>query len=128
MKMPNTRLNLGYLQRQDSLLPGESLVIEGDIESSAQRLSFSKLYSIGVQSPFYSGQEAPVSGAMSWTYSPVDRGEWVSADILYRPNRQWTWQLGLDFFGSPKQPSSETSFITSYKNNDRIRGSLSYVF
>lgn len=128
LKMPQTRLNLGYLHRQDSLLTGQSLVIEGDIESSAQRLNFSKLYSVGLQTPFYPSRYEQLQASFTWTYSPIDRGEWVSADFIYQPDRRWSWQLGLDFFGSPKQPGKDTSFITSYKNNDRLRGSLSYVF
>lgn len=102
--------------------------IEGRIEASTQRPAFQQLARVGVQHPLYRQKHHRITGSMNYTHSFSDGGDWVSAQINYTPKRQVTWSLGFDVFGAPDDVKGEYSFISSYRNNDRVFGGFSYVF
>jgi hypothetical protein len=122
-----TLFSLGYVERREK--EGSDITsIEGEIETSNQRPTFERLASAALIHPLYRQRHHRVTGQMKYTHSFSDQGDWVTAVVNYRPEAQVTWYLGLDVFGAPDEGTGVRSFISSYRNNDRVFGGVSYVF
>lgn len=98
------------------------------LNSSVQRLQFKRMAHLGFQKPF-TKSSGSWSTQVKYTHSLDDRADWLSAKIQYRPAKDWTLYLGGDVLGSPENvKSKDMSFISKYRDNDRIEGGFTHVF
>jgi hypothetical protein len=100
-----------------------------EMSSSVQKVAFDKLWNVGLRYPMHPRVYSKWSSEMKYTYSFSDRAEWVMAQLNYRPYKDWSFFMGADILGSPNQiDANKMSFISKYRDNDRIEGGFTHVF
>ena len=121
-------LGLSYVVREKRTEGDSSTAIEGDIDASTSRFNFEKL--VGAQFKFnlIRKYKRELDTSFKYVYSIEDQGEWIQAGLQLREDRNWIWSLALDVFGVPENTPTKSSFISMFRGNDRISGSLTYVF
>lgn len=117
----------GFVYRNEKK-ESESGLMSAQLSSSTQKMSFERLWSIGARYPVYPQRHIKWSSELKYTYSFSDRGEWLSGQIGYSPELNWRLFLGFDVFGAPDEFDGVQSFISKYRDNDRIEGGFSHVF
>lgn len=117
----------GFVYR-DEKKETDSGLMSAQLSSSTQKMSFERLWSIGARYPVYPQRHIKWSSELKYTYSFSDKGEWLSGQIGYSPEVNWRVYFGFDVFGAPDEFDGVQSFISKYRDNDRIEGGLSHVF
>ncbi len=117
----------GFVYR-DEAATNDSGLISAQLSSSTQKMGFEKLWSVGARYPVYPQRHLKWSSELKYTYSFSDRGEWLMGQLGYAPEISWKLYVGFDLFGAPDKFDGVQSFISKYRDNDRIEGGFSHVF
>lgn len=123
-----TEVGLSYVHKYDRQNTRESTIIKGDIEASTQRFPFQELVGLQVSSNMLRSYRRELDAMLKYVYSVQDQGEWIQAGLQYRHERSWVWALSGDVLGVPKEHDKSSSFISRFRGNDRVTGSVTYVF
>jgi hypothetical protein len=127
--LKRSSLSVSYVVNDQIDKPSEkATLIKGDIEASTQRFLFEEMVGVELKSNLLNTYRRAVDVRLKYVYSIIDSGEWLQAGLQYRQDRDWTWGLSGDLFGVPEDTKSSTSFISKFRGNDRLMGSLTYVF
>ncbi len=121
-------LGLSYVQRIEQTNPKTDTIIQGEVESSADRMSFDRLAGLQFHAQFWREADSGLDGELGYIYSLSDAGQWVHFLLNYQYDWHWTWSLAGDVLGLPPSNFSSTSFISKYRGNSRVIGGLTYVF
>jgi hypothetical protein len=103
--------------------------IEGNIEASTQRMAFREWAQLSwiTDEPVLKGKR--LKSEVSYRYSSSDQGQWLSMDSTLVWNKRWSFYVSADILGAKDNVDlRQESFISLYKNNDRIEGGMIYVF
>lgn len=119
---------LSYIRRSLNDESSSATLIKGDIEASTQRFAFDEMVGIQVDANLIRTFKRQIDLRFKYTYSIFDSGEWVQAGVQLKLGQSWMWNLSGDIFGVPHEALASSSFISKYRGNDRISGSLTYVF
>lgn len=117
----------GFVYRDETATTDDGL-ISAQLSSSTQKMGFERLWSIGARYPVYPQRHLKWSSEVKYTYSFSDRGEWLMGQLGYSPEVNWKLYVGFDIFGAPDEFDGVQSFISKYRDNDRIEGGFSHVF
>ena len=123
-----TTVGLSYVRKDMNSDSEDATIIKGDIEASTQRFAFDEMAGLQVDTNIIRTFNLKLNARFKYVYSIFDSGEWVSAGLQVAHGQSWSWSLSGDIFGVPDGTSPSTSFISKYRGNDRISGSLTYVF
>jgi len=123
-----TYATLSYVEKDRALDKSTATIIQGDIESSMQRFQFDKMASVEVRKNFLQSRRRKLDVRTRYIYSIGDKGEWFSAGLRWKEGDNWIWDLSGDVLGVSEDTRTNTSFISAYRGNDRLSGSLTYVF
>ena len=126
--LESSNLGLSYVQRIEQTNPKTDTIIQGQVESSADRMSFSRLAGLQFRTQFWHEADSGLGGELGYIYSLSDAGQWVHFLLQYQYNWHWTWSFAGDVLGLPPSNFSSTSFISKYRGNSRLIGGLTYVF
>ena len=124
----NANIDLSYVQRTKATSAAKETIVQGSVESSSQRLSFSRLAGLQFEKNIFHNFINSLDAAVGYFYSVDDQGEWLHGDISYQYDRRWLWNLSGDIFGASGVIDANASFISKFRGNDRMIGSFSYVF
>lgn len=123
-----TNLSFSYIRRNPVEDPAKSTLIKGEVEASTQRFQFDEMSGVQFSTNLLRTFRQELDMNIKYVYSIVDAGEWLQAGLEYRYERQWSFGVSGDVFGVDPDALASSSFISKYRGNDRIMGSLSYVF
>ncbi len=121
-------IGLSYVRRGVSEGGAASTFIKGDIEASTQRFAFEEMAGFQLNANVLRTYKYKIDTQFKYVYSIKDAGEWAQAGVQLQHGRNWTWGISGDIFGVPEGSSPSSSFISKYRGNDRLSGSLTYVF
>lgn len=121
-------VNVSYVQKDAKHDAKEATIIKGDIEASTSKFQFEKMAGLSANFNLIRKYSREVDVELKYVYSLGDQGEWVQAGVNWREDRDWVWAVSGDVFGVPQGTSASTSFISKFRGNDRVMGSLTYVF
>ncbi|MEK6554869.1 MAG: hypothetical protein AABZ31_06505 [Bdellovibrionota bacterium] len=100
-----------------------------ELSTSIQKVAFERLFNVGIRYPMHPKVFTKWATDLKYTYSMSDRAEWLMAQVSYAPKKDWSFYLGADVLGAPdKVESDKLSFISKYRDNDRIEGGFTHVF
>ncbi len=128
MGMKRTKLSLSYVRRDLIENTEKSTLIKGEVEASTQRFQFNEITGVQFSTNLLRTFRQELDLRVNYVYSVIDAGEWLQLGAEYRYERQWTFALSGDVFGVEPDSLASTSFISKYRGNDRVIGSVSYVF
>ncbi len=126
--LPHSDLSVSYVNRVKQTNPQADTIVNGNIESSADRLAFDKLLGVQFHHALWQGAKSGLDGEVAYNYSINDQGVWIQSMVNYKYDPHWTWSLAGDLFGLPASSENSTSFISIYRGNDRLIGGLTYVY
>lgn len=126
--LPESSIALSYVTRVKDTNPQTDTIIQGEVESSADRFSFDKLAGVQFQKRLWHEGESGLDGELGYVYSMSDAGQWWHILVNYQYDMNWTWSIAGDLLGLPPSNNSSTTFISKYRGNDRLIGGLTYVF
>jgi len=126
--LTNSSVIASYIEKDKGKDNSKESIITGSVQSSSQKFQFEKMASLEYRYNLSNRSNRKWSANFKYTYSLSDLGEWVMAGLQYRADKKWTFAIAGDVFGVPEGTSPETSFISKYRGNDRITGSMTYVF
>lgn len=123
-----TDIGLSYVKRTLTGDEKKSTLIKGDIETSAQRFQFEEMAGVQLTANLIRTFKRELDTHFKYVYSVGDHGEWIQAGVRYTLDRQWAWALSADVLGVPGDQPAGSSFISMFRGNDRVMGSMTYVF
>lgn len=123
-----TNVNFSYLKKTLSKNQSDAELIAGNVEASTQRLQFDEMTGAGFTTNISRTFQHQIDFHLKYIYSLTDAAEWVQSGINYQYEKQWLWALSGEIFGAPSRAPSGSSFISAYRGNDRVVGSMTYVF
>lgn len=124
----NSKANVSYVNRNIANEDASSTIIRGDVEASTSRLHFKELYGFELQKIFILSRSNEVGMGLKYVYSPIDSGEWYQFNLRFQPEPHWYLYMNADVFGVDENSLPKSSFISTFKGNDRVTGGISYVF
>jgi hypothetical protein len=123
-----TWVSLGYLER-NKLDPASGVTrIEGDVNASTSRMNFDRWFFAGISMPVRLGRFGVLRNKFTLYHSPSDEADWLQGEVEYIQSPRASYFLTMDIFGTGLEQSDNPSFISTYRNNDRVLGGLRYVF
>lgn len=103
--------------------------LDGPIDSSTQRIEIQDWGMLKWNTNKYLGDGQLLRSTIAFNYSLVDSGQWLSFDMNLQMGPKWSWYVSGDILGASDNVQVENeSFISQYKNNDRLQGGFVYVF
>lgn len=121
-------IDFSYINRNEKSDSSESTIIKGDVEASTQRFNFKQMVGLRLNKNIIARSKRRLDIRAAYNYSINDKGEWIQLSADYLIEKRWNINFSGDVFGVPAASSSSTSFISRYRGNDRVMGSVSYVF
>lgn len=107
----------------------EKKVDSDTLESSLDRYPFSEVASVEWVGPMFVQATSRLDLGLRYLYSLPERGGLVSVKAEWRWRRDLRIDLGVDVLGSSVSDSDpRRGLMTTYRNNDRVIGGVTYVF
>ena len=128
--IPNSKFTWSFARRDKAdKQKDEATRIEGEWGASTQRLPFENWFSFKWDAIKPLAKKRSVQTSVIYSYSPSDDGDWLAFNTTLSWNEKWQWYVSGDIFGAGNiENELDRSFITIYRNNDRVQGGFVYVF
>ena len=93
-----------------------------------QRLQFTNAVSMRVEGQVGTFFRRPFVTRFKYLYDSDQKGSLVNTEFLYYPDQKWAVVAGADILGVQDESYKPSSFLNSYRANDRFYGGMTYVF
>lgn len=99
-----------------------------DITLFDERLKFTNAASFRVEGQLATLYHHALVSRLMYLYDYDQRGSLLNTEFLYYPAQKWALLMGADFIGVEDDNYKPTSFLNTYRANDRVYGGMTYVF
>ena len=127
----NSALTWSYAKREKKN-EDRNTRIDGELDASTSRFPFESWLSLkwDFKKAFKLFRKSRQwQNSITYSYSAKDDGDWIALNSTVNMTRDFQIYVSADMFGAGKNVSQDDrSFISIYRNNDRVQGGFVYAF
>lgn len=125
-KFRHTRLELAYFHREKGNGADRGPFIQPGSGIFEPRYALKNAFAFSVFTPILDRWARSFLASTKFVWDTANQGNILQTDFYYRAFSKTYFNIGLDMLGSESR--SPVDFISRYQRNDRVRGSVAYVF
>lgn len=126
----NGQVYFGFMRLDSELMPDQGENVQEGLSQFELRLPYYEAYRVGFDRRWKTKRDRQWSSRLEMTYDAAQEAALFLSRVDYSWNRAWRASVSLNFIGatSGKENEYERAFLRSYKANDSMGASLSYVY